>query len=220
LGWDVYHKCRPDNRDVKEEDAVKVEGKTKNPDYSFRLFEKRKFFVEVKRPSINIESGVYPAYQIRSYAWSADLPISILTDFEEFSVYYCRSRPSKDDKSTKSRLLYFRYDQYAEKWPEIAALFSRDAVLNGSLDKYVASLPQKRGDERVDAALLEDISKWREMLAKNIALRNAVDTPSLNYSVQAIIDRIMFLRICEDRGIEQYMRLKDLLTGERVYPRL
>ena len=49
LGWDVYHKCRPDYRDVKEEDAVKVEGKTKNPDYSFRLFDnsigsmKRKF---------------------------------------------------------------------------------------------------------------------------------------------------------------------------------
>jgi hypothetical protein len=221
LGWDVYHKCRPDNRDVKEEDAVKVEGKTKNPDYSFRLFEKRKFFVEVKKPSVNIESSIYPAYQIKRYAWSADLPISILTDFEEFSVYYCRSRPSKDAKPTEQRLLYFRYDQYAEKWPEIAALFSRDAVLNGSLDKYVASLPQKRGDKRVDAALLEDISEWRDMLAKNIALHNTeLDTMSLNYSVQAIIDRIMFLRICEDRGIEQYMRLKDLLTGERVYPRL
>jgi hypothetical protein len=112
LGWHVYHKCRPDNRDVKEEDAVKVEGKTKNPDYSFRLFEKRKFFVEVKKPSINIESGIYPAYQIRSYAWSADLPISILTDFEEFSVYYCHTRPFRDDKPTKQRLLYFRYDQY------------------------------------------------------------------------------------------------------------
>lgn len=223
LGWDVYHKeeCRPDKRDVKEEDAIDVEGKTKNPDYSFRLFEKRKFFVEVKRPSINIESGVYPAYQIRRYAWSADLAISILTDFEEFSVYYCRARPSKDDKPTKSRLLYFRYDQYLEKWPEIEALFSRDAVLNGSLDKYVDSLPQKRGDKRVDAALLDDISEWREMLAKNIALRNpGLDTMSLNYAVQAIIDRIIFLRICEDRGIERYMRLKDLLSGERVYPRL
>jgi len=55
------------------------------------------------------------------------------------------------------------------------------------------------------------------MLAKNIAFRNPeLDTASLNYSVQAIIDRIMFLRICEDRGIEQYMRLKDLLTSERV----
>ncbi len=223
LGWDVYHKqeCRADKREVKEEDAVDVEGKIKNPDYSFRLFEKRKFFVEVKRPSINIESGVYPAYQIRRYAWSADLAISILTDFEEFSVYYCRARPSKDDKSTKSRLLYFRYDQYAEKWQEIAALFSREAVLNGSLDKYVQSLPQKRGDKRVDAALLGDISLWREALAKSIARRNAeLDTVSLNYAVQTIIDRIIFLRICEDRGIERYMRLKDLLSGERVYPRL
>ncbi|MDD4163334.1 MAG: Eco57I restriction-modification methylase domain-containing protein [Methanothrix sp.] len=223
LGWDVYHKqeCRADKREVKEEDAVDVEGKIKNPDYSFRLFDKRKFFVEVKRPSINIESGVYPAYQIRRYAWSADLAISILTDFEEFSVYYCRSRPSKDDKSTKSRLLYFRYDQYAEKWPEIAALFSREAVLSGSLDKYVESLPQKRGEKRVDAALLDDISAWREMLAKSIAKHNPeLDTVSLNYAVQTIIDRIIFLRICEDRGIERYMRLKDLLNGDRVYPRL
>jgi len=223
LGWDVYHKheCRADKREVKEEDAVDVEGKIKSPDYSFRLFDKRKFFVEVKRPSINIESGVYPAYQIRRYAWSADLAISILTDFEEFSVYYCRARPSKDDKSTKSRLLYFRYDQYAEKWPEIVALFSREAVLNGSLDKYVESLPQKRGEKRVDAALLDDISEWREMLAKSIARNNPeLDTISLNYAVQAIIDRIIFLRICEDRGIERYMRLKDLLSGDRVYPRL
>ena len=223
LGWDVYHKqeCRADKREVKEEDAVDVEGKIKNPDYSFRLFDKRKFFVEVKRPSINIESGVYPAYQIRRYAWSADLAISILTDFEEFSVYYCRARPSKDDKSTKSRLLYFRYDQYAEKWPEIAALFSREAVLSGSLDKYVESLPQKRGEKRVDAALLDDISAWREMLAKSIAKHNPeLDTVSLNYAVQTIIDRIIFLRICEDRGIERYMRLKDLLNGDRVYPRL
>ena len=175
----------------------------------------------MKRPSINIESGVYPAYQIRRYAWSTDLAISILTDFEEFSVYYCLSRPSKDDKSTKSRLLYFRYDQYAEKWPQIAALFSRDAVLNGSLDKYVESLPQKRGEKRVDAALLDDISEWREMLAKSIARHNPeLDTISLNYAVQAIIDRIIFLRICEDRGIERYMHLKDLLSGDRIYPRL
>jgi len=223
LGWDVYHKheCRADKREVKEEDAIDVEGKIKSPDYSFRLFDKRKFFVEVKRPSINIESGVYPAYQIRRYAWSADLAISILTDFEEFSVYYCRARPSKDDKSTKSRLLYFRYDQYAEKWPKIAALFSREAVLEGSLDKYVQSLPQKRGDKRVDAALLDDISEWREMLAKSLARHNPLlDTVSLNFAVQTIIDRIIFLRICEDRGIERYMRLKDLLSGERVYLRL
>ena len=229
LGWDVYHDQpgRADQHEVKEEDSVEVEGKIKNPDYSFRLFDgalgsmKRKFFMEVKRPSVNIEAGAYPAFQLRRYAWSADLPISILTDFEEFSVYYCLSRPAREDKPTKSRIMYLRYDQYAEKWEEIAALFSREAVLNGSLDRYARSLPQKRGEKRVDAALLGDISRWREALAKNIALRNPeLDTASLNYSVQAIIDRIMFLRICEDRGIERYMRLKHLLEGERVYARL
>lgn len=228
LGWDVQGKnCAPDRQEVKVEGVFKQDDKSEKPDYSFLLFDnfmgsmKRKFFVEVKRPSVNIESGVYPALQLRGYAWSANLPISILTDFEEFSVYYGLSQPFKDDKPTKSRLLYLRYDQYAEKWQEIDALFSREAVFNGSLDKYVRTLPQKRGDKRVDAALLDDISKWRDMLAKNIALRNPeLDTMSLNYSVQAIIDRIMFLRICEDRGIEQYMRLKDLLNGERVYPRL
>ena len=229
LGWDVYHDQpgRADQHEVKEEDSVEVEGKIKNPDYSFRLFDgalgsmKRKFFMEVKRPSVNIEAGAYPAFQLRRYAWSADLPISILTDFEEFSVYYCLSRPAREDKPTKSRIMYLRYDQYAEKWEEIAALFSREAVLGGSLDRYARSLPQKRGEKRVDAALLGDISRWREALAKNIALRNPeLDTASLNYSVQAIIDRIMFLRICEDRGIERYMRLKHLLEGERVYARL
>ncbi|MDD1732028.1 MAG: restriction endonuclease subunit M, partial [Methanothrix sp.] len=206
---------------------MEVEGKIKNPDYSFRLFDssigsmKRKFFIEVKRPSVNIEAGAYPAFQLRRYAWSADLPISILTDFEELSVYYCLSRPDREDKPAKSRIMYLRYDQYAERWPEIAALFSREAVLGGSLDRYARSLPQKRGEKRVDAALLDDISKWWETLAKNIAIRNPeLDTASLNYSVQAIIDRIMFLRICEDRGIERYMRLKDLLEGERVYARL
>ena len=229
LGWDVYHElpCRADQHEVKEEDSVEVEGKIKNPDYSFRIFDgslgsmKRKFFIEVKRPSVNIEAGAYPAFQLRRYAWSADLPISVLTDFEELSVYYCLSRPSREDKPAKARILYLRYDQYAERWPEIAALFSREAVLGGSLDKYVRSMPQKRGEKRVDAALLDDISQWREALAKNIAMHNPeLDTASLNYSVQAIIDRIIFLRICEDRGIERYMRLKHLLEGDRVYSRL
>jgi hypothetical protein len=33
-------------------------------------------------------------------------------------------------------------------------------------------------------------------------------------------DRAIFLRICEDRGIESYAWLQSLLNGERVYARL
>jgi hypothetical protein len=198
-----------------------VEESLKNPDYSFRLGRSRKFFVETKKPSINIEGGIYPAFQLRRYAWSAGLSLSILTDFEEFAVYDCRAEPSKTDKPGKGRLLYLQYDQYVERWDEIASIFSKEAVLAGSLERFTESIPEKRGIKRVDAALLGEISLWREALAKSMALRNpSLSQSDLNFSVQRTIDRLLFLRICEDRSIEEYGRLKALLAGDGVYGRL
>ncbi len=108
-----------------------------------------------------------------------------------------------------------------ERWDEIAALFSKDAVLRGSLERFIESIPEKRGIKRVDAALLEEISLWREALARSIALGNpALSQRDLNFSVQRTIDRLLFLRICEDRAIEEYGRLKTLLKVEGVYARL
>ena len=42
----------------------------------------------------------------------------------------------------------------------------------------------------------------------------------LNFAVQQTIDRIIFLRICEDRGIEPYGTLLGLVNGGEVYQRL
>ncbi|NPV63321.1 MAG: N-6 DNA methylase [Methanotrichaceae archaeon] len=223
LGWDVHNRkdLSSDQREVKLEEAIRVEESIRNPDYTFRLGKARKFFVEAKKPAVNIEGGVYPAFQVRRYAWSSGLPISILTDFEEFSVYDCRSEPHKSDKPARARLLYLQYDQYVERWDEIASLFSRESVLAGSLDKYIEAVPEKRGAKRVDAALLDEISGWREALAQNMARRNpALPQPELNFAVQRTIDRILFLRICEDRSIEEYGRLRALLEGQGVYQRL
>ena len=59
------------------------------------------------------------------------------------------------------------------------------------------------------------------MLAKNIALRNPdVSIYELNYAVQKIIDRIIFLRICEDRGIEPDGRLRLAAESTGVYKHL
>ena len=56
----------------------------------YRIGGNRKFFLEAKKPAVDISEAVSPAYQLRRYAWSAKLPISILTDFEDFAVYDCR----------------------------------------------------------------------------------------------------------------------------------
>ena len=92
LGWDVSNKTgiAEQYKEVIHEDAIKVKGSTKAPDYCFRVGNERKFFVEAKKPSVNIKTDGSPAYQVRRYAWSAKLSLSILTDFDEFAVYDCR----------------------------------------------------------------------------------------------------------------------------------
>lgn len=223
LGWDMDNEqgYAEAYKDVVHEDAIKVGGATKAPDYSFRIGGTRKFFLEAKKPAVNIKEDIHPAYQLRRYAWSAKLPLSILSDFEELAVYDCRIKPDKADKAAAARTLYLTYRDYPQRWDELAAIFSRQAVLKGSFDRYAESNKAKKGTQEVDAAFLQEIERWRDLLARNIALRNpGLNQRDLNHAVQATIDRIIFLRICEDRGIEPPDRLRGLQNGGQVYERL
>jgi hypothetical protein len=223
LGWDIDNSqdYAEAFREVIHEDAIKVGGSTKAPDYSFRIGGRRIFFLEAKKPSVYIKEEVAPAYQLRRYAWSANLPLSLLSDFEEFAVYDCRAKPLPADKPSKGRLLYLTFRDYLERWDEIAAVFSKEAVLKGSFDRYARAALGKRGTATVDAEFLAQIEQWRDLLAKNLALRNpGIGARELNFAVQATIDRIVFLRICEDRGIEPLNRLQGLANGPNIYPRL
>ena len=146
------------------------------------------------------------------------MPLGILSDFEELAIYDCRSKPDKKDKATTGRVAYYSFREYVEKWDEIAGIFSREAVLKGSFDKFAEGVKGKKGTAEVDDAFLAEIERWRDVLARNFALRNpSLTTRELNYAVQMTIDRIIFLRICEDRGIERYERLKEVSEQDDVY---
>ena len=223
LGWDIDNKegNAEAYRDVIHEDSIKIGGATKAPDYCFRVGGTRKFFLEAKKPSIHIKEDVAASFQLRRYGWSARLAISILTDFEEFAVYDTRIKPSKSDKVAKARIDYIYFTDYPEHWDKIHGTFSKEAVYKGSFDKYVETTKVKKGTAQVDSSFLAEIETWRDALARNLMLRNPGLTPrQLNTSVQAIIDRIIFLRMCEDRGIESYGRLQSLLNGAHIYQRL
>ena len=223
LGWDMENKAgvAEPYKEVIHEDSLKIGGETKAPDYGFRIGRERKFFVEAKKPSVNIKEDINPAFQLRRYAWNAKLPISILTDFQEFAVYDCRIQPLNTDKSTIARIKYLVYQDYIPKWDDIYSIFSRDAVWEGSFDKYVVDTRGKRGADQVDDAFLKDIESWRDVLARDIALRNPkLTVHELNFAVQRTIDRIIFLRICEDRSVETYGALRALVNGDRTYKRM
>ncbi len=222
LGWDMDNEqgYAEAYKDVIHEDAIKVGEATKAPDYCFRIGGTRKFFLEAKRPSVDIKNDVSPAFQLRRYAWTTKLPLSILSDFEEFAVYDCRFKPDHKHTAGIGRILYIPYTEYAQRWDEIAGVFSRDAVLKGSFDKFAASTKAK-GTAEVDDEFLKTIETWRSELARNLALRNPkLSQRELNFAVQRTIDRIIFLRMCEDRGIEDPDRLRALTNGDRIYPRL
>ena len=225
LDWDVSNRqgYAEQYKEVIHEATIKVGRSTRAPDYSFRIGGQRKFFVEAKKPAVNIKEDVSPSYQLRRYAWSAKLPLSVVADFEEFSVFDCRIKPNQNDKPGVGRIGYYTFDEYLDRFDEIYDVFSREAILKGSFDRYAQSTKGKKGTAEVDSEFLKEIESWRELLAKNIALRNPeVSIYELNYAVQKLVDRIIFLRICEDRGIEPYGQLQTKAEsgGDEVYKHL
>ena len=223
LGWDISNEKGSSEayRDVIYEYNVKIGNTLKAPDYCFRIGKDPQFFVEAKKPSIKIAQDPKPSFQLRRYGWSASLPVSILTDFEEFAVYDCRIQPNEKDKPAVARILYFNCSEYVERWDEIASLFSRDAVLGGSLNQFITSQKIQKGNQTVDTAFLNEIENWRNILAANLIFHNPeLSSRNLNYAVQITINRIIFLRICEDRGTETYGKLEDLRKESNVYKRL
>lgn len=222
LGWDLQNRAgaAEQYKDLIHEEGIKVGDFTKAPDYTFRFGGVRKFFVEAKKPFIDLKIDPAGAYQLRRYGWSSKLALSILTDFEEFSVYDTRTRPHESDKAAVSRVLYLTFEDYLPKLSELWDLFSKEAVLRGLFDRYAEETRGKRGTTEVDQEFLKELESWRESLAKNLALRNTLTVDELNYSVQVVIDRILFLRIAEARGAEEYGRLLGISNGPGIYGRL
>jgi hypothetical protein len=152
LGWDVANKqgYAEAYKDVVHEETLKVGGGTKAPDYGFRIGGARKFFVEAKKPSVDIRGDVHPAYQLRRYAWSARLPLSVLTDFEEFAAYDCRVRPDKGDKASAAR-----HDRMRSLVERMLDLHKRMAAEQAPHAKTMLQRQIEATDRQIDALVYE-----------------------------------------------------------------
>ncbi|KLI25730.1 Eco57I restriction-modification methylase domain-containing protein [Brachyspira hyodysenteriae] len=225
FGWDVSNRAGKSQtyRDVIHEDKVKVGKETKAPDYAFRIGGNRVFFVEAKKPGVNLKEDSLPAFQLRRYGWSAKLGISFLTDFEELAVYDCTRKPNVNDKASTARIEYIHFEDYLNRFDFLYEILNKDRIEQGSLEKYIAGTSNKKGTESVDIDFLNSLDNLRTKLASNIAkLNKNLSVRDLNYAVQQIIDRIIFLRAAEDRGIEEYGDLKKTCEnkGESFYGNL
>lgn len=211
LGWDITNKqnLRRRYREVSREVGLHIEGQERRPDYEFRFGVERKFFVEAKKPAVDIAFSPEAAFQVRRYGWSAGLKISVLTNFEYLAIYDTTVKPEQGQPANHSRLYLFDYKDYFTKFNDIAKLLSRESVYSGLFDEQFSQQTQNRPSEAIDAVFLDQLNKWRLRLCEDIYLtRPNADESVLNEVSQLFILRILFLRMCEDRGITNYEQLK------------
>jgi len=212
FGWDVSNKSGlPQHiREVVHEASVEVEDQNKKPDYAFRAAGIRKYFVEAKKPSVKIESDSKSAFQLKRYGWSAKMPISVLTNFNYLIIYDCKPIPNENDDYRIGRLKLYHYVEYVDKFDKIYETFSRETVFSGKFDETY-KLAEVKGVMPVDSFFLSQIECWRERLAKEIFSKNLKITQTeLNYVIQTFLNRLVFLRICEDRNLEKYETLLNI----------
>ncbi len=219
FGWDVDNTKEKTHflRDVIQEEYIEVEdSKTKkNPDYTLRINGTRKLFVEAKKPSVNITNSANAAFQTRRYGWNANLGISILTNFENLIIYDCRLKPNSTDNEHIARVKVFHYTDYQNAFDEINQMISFDSAHSGTLDSLFSTYERK--GETFDDYFLTQIENWRQRLAISAVNNNDnLGSQDINFLIQRLLNRIIFLRICEDRTIEKFETLKSITNYDEL----
>jgi adenine-specific DNA-methyltransferase len=219
LGWDVNHDIQknPYEQEVKVEPSVIVGATQRHADYAFRLapnFNDVRFYVEAKKPSATIATKEN-YFQVIRYGWNSQTPLAVLTDFKHFHIIDCRFKPDPDTALNNSIATY-HYTEYAdrEKFALIYWLFSREAVFAGSIQKRASELPKPHGKvvqrglfpgayKPVDESFLEELDEFRTDLARAFKITDPdLDSETLTELTQRTLDRLVFLRFLEDKGIE------------------
>lgn len=217
LGWDIKNNFgKPTNeREVILEEPLKANANehSKKPDYTFRLFSERKFFLEAKKPCVSIETNNDSAKQIRRYGFTAKLKISVLSNFEYLIIYDTSAKVEKDDNFQKALVKKYHYTEYEDKFDEIKQLLGHESVYSGSFETEWKEIESKINQFSVDNLFLNQINEWRKALGSEIYKYDSkIDEQQLNDIVQSYLNRVLFLRVCEDRNLEDYQTLLKFAT--------
>ncbi len=222
LGWDLENTARLilKHREVEIESRTLIAGRKKRADYLFRTDGTDRFVCEAKKPSEALGSA--HAFQAKRYGWNKEVPLALLTDFEELCLYIVAARPYLGDPVEVGLWKKWHYTEYPAHAREIWDLLSRDAIAGGSIDRLLDTLPKKpsgKGRARqlwlirpdrsraLDTDFLNFLDESRRTLGSDLLRHNVTadlraNPARLNEAVQSILDRLLFLRICEDRDID------------------
>ncbi len=183
-------------------------------DYSLKIRGSPKIYIEAKPPRAKltkaeaISQAITYGYNKRSVPWV------LLTDFQELRLFDVTIRPNRRNLEAGLRL-DLAYDRFLERFDDLWLLY-KESVESGLLDRSLLSKKLDRLRRPVDKEILEDMKRWREVLAKDIYKNHPDMTEAqLKENVQRILDRIIFIRSCEDRGLTYGETLQEMVAQRR-----
>ena len=204
LGWDIRNK-----EEVSSQDHIKGSGR---PDFNLKINGITQFFLETKKLNADLDYEDF-AFQVINYSWNKGVTYAVLTDFEGIKVFNAQ-RIDKDDLMDKL-IFEISYDKYISDF-EILWLLSKESFQKKELDAFAEKHGKKEKSVSVATVikkLNEDIEWCRERLTKSFKICNkklSLSQELIDEGVQKLLDRLIFLRVAEDREVEPNI-LKDLL---------
>jgi len=191
LGWDTESKA--------EVSAEEHTSKTDRSDYGFYLKGWPKFYLEAKKLSADIHDEKF-AKQATTYSWNKGIDWAVLTDFESLIVF-----SAQDISEHLSHRLFFeiKYSDYLERFDQLWWL-SKESFEQNVLDKEAEKVGKKLQKVSVTDTLYKDLNDCRWLLLKSFHNWNReIPNDLLEEGVQKLLDRLIFIRVAEDRGLEQ-----------------
>lgn len=202
LGWDI--------RNWKNPNEVTKEEKVSNgrADLAFRLNGIPKFFLEAKSLKTDLDVESYSRQAI-NYSWNKGVSWAVLTDFESLKLYNAQAK----SKSLQDKLVFeIPYSEYISDFDRLR-LLSKESFLSNELDKYAEKYGKKIKKQTVTEKLYDDLRKAREILTKSFGAWNKdLSQENLDEGVQRILDRLIFIRVLEDKELEE-PTLKPLINA-------
>ncbi|WMT49573.1 MAG: N-6 DNA methylase [Thermoplasmatales archaeon] len=197
LGWNVYNRSKRNDSISAEETISK-----KRVDYGFRINGIPKFFLEAKSmKEENIQTNPKYVTQAIDYAWMKSCSWAILCNFETIAVYNADWKESNYGNN-----LFFVLHPSDFLTDRRITYFSKIAFENNELDKIASKYGKKQLKNPINKQLLEDMIHFREVLSKDVVRNNQdkhLTQDDIDESIQRILDRLIFIRNAEDRGLEE-----------------
>ena len=192
LGWDM-------RKDAEREERVLK----KRADYILRIGNQDKLVIEAKSTDIRLSED--EGRQAVSYAHHKNIKFSVLTNFKQIRVYHALSNIKNIDKNLlkdDKGYLWIDYENFVEQFDRLW-LLSKESFEKEEINKLLNNI-NKKLIKPIDEAILTDLLQYREWLSKDLKeKRMHLTDPQIDEIVQILIDRLIFMRSVEDRGLEE-----------------